>query len=330
MITSGTVSRQPKREVWTPERLRHEQAIALGHAIDTTTWRNYSSALNSYLEFVKNHHLPVVPTPQTLSLYTVYLSHFIKPASVDTYLSGICQQLEPLFPDIRTNRKTPLVRRTLDGCKHMRAIPTTRKRALTIENLKTIMVYYAGSKNHDDLLFTCMILVGFFALMRLGELAYPDSKSTQNPNKISRRTSVEVHHEFFQFFLPSHKADKFFEGNIIMLPKITPSGINIFRYFAQYLQSRDAFFPYSSPLWLRTDGTIPTRSFVIKRLKIFFTNDISGQSLRAGGATALAENGTPPSLIQASGHWSSDAFRIYVRKNPVMIQALLHAQNTNE
>jgi hypothetical protein len=103
MIISGILSRQPKREVWTAARLQHEQAVALGHAIDTTTWRNYGSALNSYLEFVKNHHLPVDPTSQTLSLYTVYLSHYIKPASVDTYLSGICQQLEPLFPNVRQN-----------------------------------------------------------------------------------------------------------------------------------------------------------------------------------------------------------------------------------
>ena len=166
--------------------------------------------------------------------------------------------------------------------------------------------------------------------MRLGELAYPDNKTTQNPNKISRRTSVQIHHEFFQFFLPSHKADKFFEGNIIMLPKITPDGINLFRYFAQYINSHDITFPYSSPLWLRKDGSIPTRSFFIQRLRLFFTNDVGGQSLRAGGATALAENGTAPSLIQASGRWSSDAFRIYVRKNPVMIQALLHVQNSTD
>ena len=310
--------------------MRHERAIALGHAIDNTTWKNYSSALNSYLDFVKNHHIPVDPTPDTLSFYTVYLSHYIKPASVDTYLSGICQQLEPLFPNVRTNRKTPLVRRTLDGCKRMRAIPTNRKRALTIDDLKVILQYYASSNDHDDFLFTCMVLVGFFALMRLGELAYPDNKNIQNPTKVSKRTSVQIQPNFFQFFLPSHKADRFFQGNIIMLPKMTPTGIDLFHHFAQYLNSRDSAFPYSSPLWLRRDGSIPTRSFVIRRLHLCFTNDVGGQSLRAGGATALAENGTAPSLIQASGRWSSEAFRIYVRKNPVMIQALLHAQNTAE
>ena len=330
MITSGVPPRQPIREAWSFDRLRHERALALGHAIDTTTWKNYSSALNSYLDFVKKHHLPVDPTPDTLSFYIVYLSHFIKPNSVDTYLSGICQQLEPLFPDIRKNRKVPLVRRTLDGCKRMKAIPTHRKRALTTDDLQTIIQYYAVSTDHDDLLFTCLILVGFFALMRLGELVYPDSKTLQNPNKITKRTSVHVQHSFFQFFLPGHKADKFFEGNNIVLQKNTPTRINLFHHFATYLNSRDISFPYSSPLWLRKDGSIPTRSFVIRRLRMFFTKDISGQSLRAGGATALAEAGTPPSLIQATGRWSSEAFRIYVRKNPILIQALLHADNSTD
>ena len=117
MIISGIRSKQPVHEPWTQDRLERERAIALGQAIDASTWSNYSSALNSYLDFVKNHNFPVDPTPHTLLFFTVYMSHHIKPDSVDTYLSGICQQLEPYFPNMRQNRKSPLVRRTLDGCK---------------------------------------------------------------------------------------------------------------------------------------------------------------------------------------------------------------------
>jgi len=48
--------------------------------------------------------------------------------------------------------------------------------------------------------------------------------------------------------------------------------------------------------------------------------------MRAGGATALAESGAPPSIIQATGCWASEAFWIYIRKNPTLIQGLLHAR----
>ena len=328
MITSNLPSRQPKREVWSRARLQHERAITLGHSIDATTSRNYSSALNSYLDFVKKHQFDVEPTAETLSYYTVYLSHYIKPDSVDTYLSGICQQLEPIFPNVRLNRKAPLVRQTLDGCKQLKAVATTRKHALTIRDLITVIEHYSNSSDHDDLLFVAQIrvIVGFFALMRLGELTFPDDKTLHNPAKSSKRTSVTTENDSFKFFLPGHKADRFFEGNNIVLMKTT-DGINVFQHFANYLNSRDHMYPFSSPLWIRKNGTVPTRRFFIEHLRQHFNRNIAGQSMRAGGATALAENGIPPSLIQAMGRWSSDTFRIYVRKNPVLIQAMIHSKS---
>lgn len=92
MIIRPTVwSRQPRRETWTHEHLIRQCAIALGHVIDTLTWKSYGSALNSYLKFIHLHHMPLEPTKDTLSLYTVWMCHHIKPDSVDSYLSGICQ-----------------------------------------------------------------------------------------------------------------------------------------------------------------------------------------------------------------------------------------------
>jgi len=323
MINSSPSSRQPLRESWPRERLEHERAIALGQSIDSTTWSNYSSALNSYLDFVKKHNFPVDPTPDTLSFYTVYMSHYIKPSSVDTYLSGICQQLEPFFPEVRKNRKSVLVHRTIAGCKRIKAIPTTRKRALTIDDLCLVLNNHGTTPNHDDLLFHAQLTIGFFALLRLGELTYPDNHNLQNPQKTTKRTSVEISATSFQFFLPGHKADRFFEGNSIVLLKNNSSSIPVFQKFNNYLISRDKLFPYSSPLWLMSNGEIPTRSFFIRRLRHFFDADISGHSLRAGGATWLALTNTPPSIIQAAGRWSSDSFQIYIRKNPILVHALM-------
>jgi hypothetical protein len=99
MNTQRNRSKQTVRKTWTREQLDRERAIALGQAIDTSTWSNYSSAVNSYLDFVKNHNFPIEPTPDTLSYFVVYMSHHIKPNSVDTYLSPphIVPYLLPLF-----------------------------------------------------------------------------------------------------------------------------------------------------------------------------------------------------------------------------------------
>lgn len=208
----------------------------------------------------------------------------------------------------------------------IRAVPTSRKNALSIDNLITVINYYSRSTIHDDLLFVTMLLIGFFALMRLGELTDPDNKKLRNPLKVTKRTTVLISDEYFQFFLPGHKADRFFEGNTILLSRQPHGQINTYHQFSAYLASRDKLFPYCSPLWLRSNGTIPSRSWFINRLRVFFPKNIAGQSLRAGGATSLAEMGSPPSLIQAIGRWSSESFRIYIRKNPIIIQAMLFAR----
>lgn len=79
-----------------------------------------------------------------------------------------------------------------------------------------------------------------------------------------------------------------------------------------------------SPLWVREDGSTPTRSWFTGRLRDSLGTSIGGYSMRAGGATLLAEFGTAPQLIQAAGRWKSeDAWVAYVRKHPVLIQALV-------
>lgn len=165
MIQSLTKPRQPPRTAWPRDRLLRERAIALGLAIDTSTLNTYSSALNSYLTFVRLHSLPVEPTPETLSFFIVFMSHHIEPRSVSSYLSGICQQLEPYFPNVRPSRHTPLVDRTMKGCLRLKSSPTKRKRALTLSDLQTVLSALSNSTSHDDLLFQAMLLTGFFGLM---------------------------------------------------------------------------------------------------------------------------------------------------------------------
>src|SRR5271155_6109300 len=116
MIQISSTSRQPQRDAWSMERLVNERSISLGFSLDSSTFGTYTSALNSYLTFCDLHHLPVDPTPDTLSFYIVFLSSHINPKSVNSYLSGISRQLEPFFPDVHFNRKTTLVTRTMAGC----------------------------------------------------------------------------------------------------------------------------------------------------------------------------------------------------------------------
>ncbi len=232
------LARQPIRQPWSPEKLIHEQALALSLAIDPSTQKCYGSACNAYLTFVRSHNLPVDPTPDTLSFFIVFMSHHISPRSVASYLSGIVNQLEPFFPDVRAARTSHLVTRTLKGCLKLKAHPVTQKRALTISDLHVLLTFYKTLTFHDDLLFLSLFLTAFFGLMWLGELVFSDDKTLRDWRKITRRSSVIVAPGHYEFTLPAHKADRFFEGNRILICG-KRFGFQTQLFFTSYLHSQD-------------------------------------------------------------------------------------------
>ena len=99
----------------------------------------------------------------------------------------------------------------MKGCLRLHGKAVTRKRALTISDLFIVLHALAHSTLHDDLLFIAMLLTGFFALLRLGELTFPNSVKLRNWRKITKRSTVRVSDDQYEFGLPSHKADPFFE-----------------------------------------------------------------------------------------------------------------------
>lgn len=159
------------------------------------------------------HDFPIEPTEDSLSFYIIYASHHIKPSSMKSYLSGIIQQLEPLYPNLRNIRNSLLIRCTLQGCLQLRGIATTRKHALRVTDLEKVQNNLSTSTSQDDLLFLAMLFTGFSSLLRLGEMTFLDDNTLHNWKKVIQRASVHVRQDGYEFFLPGHKADRFFEGN---------------------------------------------------------------------------------------------------------------------
>ncbi|THU85846.1 hypothetical protein K435DRAFT_924491 [Dendrothele bispora CBS 962.96] len=249
-----------------------------------------------YVYFCNVHNFPYKPTPDIVSFYIVWLCNndvqHVDPKSVDKYLSGICNELEDFYDDVRAIRNHCMVWKTLRECRRLYSKPTKRKSPLSISDLALAVKHYRHRHNHDDLLFLALLLTGWFGLLRLAELCLPDVRKHQNLRKRTRHDLVKWYLQGYGFDLPQHKADPFFEGNKV--------------------------------LWLQADGSMPTRSWFMDRLKSLYNrHDIAGQSIRSGGATGLAEIGVPLHLIRASGRWASETFHIYIRKNPTFLTALL-------
>jgi len=229
-------------------------------AIDCSTHRNYMSALNSYITFCRIHGFDIEPTPCTLALYVTFQSTYINPKSVDTYLSGIFNQLKTHFPDVREAHKSALVSHALQGAKRRFGVPTHRKLLLTKANLLHILSLYGPAPTHDNLLFLTQLFTGTDCLMRLAELTWPDQVSLRDYHKVTMRPSIEHFSDAISFWLPGHKADQFFEGNCLFIWK---SSTETYCLFDSYLSSHDQLFQARPELWLCADGTIPTRAWFI-------------------------------------------------------------------
>src|SRR5258708_39134781 len=189
--TSRSLARRPNWEWWSLERLREARVLAVGAALERSARHTYASALRAYTDFCDLHQFPLRPTADTLSFFVVYMSHRIKPTSVKSYLSGICAELEPIWPDIRSIRTSPLVTKSLAGCHKLFGSPATRKRALTELDLRLIRTSIARSPSHDDLLFLAITFPAGHGLMRLGELVNPDKLELRDYRKIILRRSVK-------------------------------------------------------------------------------------------------------------------------------------------
>lgn len=182
--------------------------------------------------------------------------------------------------------------------------------------------------SHDNRLFRILVLSAFLGLHRLGELVWPDDTDLQSWRKVIRRASVSHSTTSYAYTLPGHKADRIFAGSQVLIhDEHAPPGLAPAAEFRRYLDGRDTLFPLHPALWLTSSGNIPTKSWFLSRLRACLPDEtISGHSFRAGGATYFASIGWPDDHIQALGRWSSEAFRIYIRKTPAVLQALLHAR----
>lgn len=258
------------------------------------------------------------------------MCNFIKPSSIDSYLSGIVSELKPFFPDVHANRLAPNVRSVLAGMKRPRSYNKQRARALTTADLHMLCDALGSSKLHNNLLFLTQVLNGVHGLLRSGELTQPNKISLCDPRKNTLRLSALWKLTSFGFDLTTSKTDKTYEGHRIAILQCT-SGPNPLTFFSKYVRSRDLLHRDKPELWLKDNGMVPTYSWFVARLKTFFPDvpgraKISGHSMQSGGATRLAQEGVPFDLIKAIRRWSSDAFGSYIRENPTMVRAMINSQ----
>jgi hypothetical protein len=148
-------------------------------------------------------------------------------------------------------------------------------------------------------------------------MTVPNNPLCRSSKKLVMQHSVKVFSDHFSFHLPFHKADRLYQGNVVIVRHYGDPGLTALPVVV-------AYFPLHPELWLTSSGVIPSYTWFVSCLQSVLGNHVTGHSLHSGGATALALAAVPDSMIQAAGHWTSDTFHSYIHQHLVVLQALLH------
>lgn len=187
------------------------------------------------------------------------------------------------------------------------------------------------SKPADAAFGSCLLSV-FWAIARLGEFT-TTTQTSFDPTHDIKRSDV------------SYKQDRngFDVTNFhVPVTKCSPNGEDVYwaaqpscgaanpaPAFSNHLRINHSL-PPSAPLYAyRTDdGWSPlTRSFFTKRLKtitdLLKMDPMQAHGLRIGGTLEYMLRSIPFDVVKTMGRWSSDAFRIYLRKHAIIIAPYL-------
>ena len=115
----------------------------------------YTSALKSYHEFCHLHQLSPEPAVDSLSFFLTYRSLQLRPQTLSSYLSGICNQLEVFYPQVRELRRAPIVRHTLAGIHRVHGTnarcfpPTFSAWSITINPPNGTMTSFSSRRSYS-------------------------------------------------------------------------------------------------------------------------------------------------------------------------------------
>ena len=250
-----------------------------------------------------------------MSLYVAYLSRTLKYSSIQNYVSAVKFLHGFLGYDYPWDNSF-IIKATLKGYKRLLGDKVARKAPITFDMLCDI-VNECDPQTESG--FIACIVVGFYTFLRKSNLC-PKSVNTFDPQfSLSRQSFaltdygaiVKVHgSKVIQF------KDRVLELPLVrnhQFPNVCPVTA-ILRHFD--LVHR----PGDSPAFCHANG----KAIVHKELCSFLkqkvercgydSSEISGHSLRRGGASHAYQNGAPIEMVSLMGDWASLAVLCYLTR----------------
>ena len=268
-------------------------------------------------------------TLDNLINYAVWLgSKNFHPNTIEQYLGGIGRYFRKAgVSDWEHMRTSSELKEVLDGIRksygESHCTESKNENSIMTINTMATLCHKADTLEIDPIdreLFKAILSIGFWGLHRLDELVDADEETVRRQRSHRRillssvvitKTSEGME---LEYWLPGHKADRFGVGNKISLEQYTDDSVCPVRRTMEYLLRRSEKRLETPAFLVTSEGLVPTRSWFMSRVREYSGCQTWGsKSLRAGGATWLAENGYTESAIKERGRWRSSAYKRYIK-----------------
>ena len=285
------------------------RATVVGSRADSTT-KKYWAAFRQWKEWAKLHDLPPFPVKEAhLMLYLQAVGEQTKSkAAVEEAYNA--QAWAHHLGSQPTPTEAAAVKLQLQGLQRQLAKPVQKKKLITVEILASIVEDAEQSGSLADLHLATACLISYAGFLRFDELIQ------------IKAFEIQVYPSSMVISIPRSKTDQLRNGAEVVIAR-TGSQLCPVRLLEKYMaqasiapsDSQTIFRPIvrtKSGEKLRDSGRLTysrLRECFKRKLEAlgFPVKQFGLHSLRAGGATAAANNGVPDRLFKRHGRWKSES-----------------------
>ena len=313
IITSEIKLPAPPRKVKNPE-LQHfidtlPELLNAGRAPNTK--KKYEAAWNKWEEYATSYAdvTPLPADPFDIAVYFNYLLTYrgTRGSIVDA-MYGI--RWGHIVAGYLPPTDHPFVKLAYDGATRLSNYQGTQKKEPFTASMLQSLLDLDGLENLIYFRFVIICILGFTGFLRLDELLN------------LKVQEISFHSSYMTLTIPKCKNDQSREGNVIHISELSSICCPVFNT-AMYIQTLglgpDDYLICKLAKTKKSHNAIGSHKMSDSHIRKNFkemvkkplphSTNISPHSLRAGGASAAAENGTSDRLISKHGRWKSEGAR---------------------
>jgi len=273
----------------------------------------YAKHWAAYSNFAVLHKAESSPpvSPESVCLFVAHLHNKnLACSTIRSYLAAISFQHK--LKNLTDPTTAFSVKKCTEGSSKLLAKqPSLIRLPITFEILRSLVdiVDVAFSKTYDSLLFKAMFVLAYHACLRAGELSYSSNGSHTLSLGQLRKSSKGYTITFNSFKHSRYPVT-------CSLKKSTALKYCPVLALDNYLLLRGQ---NSGFLFLSSCNSVITRRQFCSALKScldkagYNSSSYNTHSFRIGRTSDLAFSGTPVETIKATGRWSSDAYKKYIK-----------------